>query len=501
MTPCVMSEEGTRERWMGNRMGRLTIACATILLPLIARATAAEQDGDVVDIDSRRELFVDRFLIDRLTDTRLKLHEPRLTPSAGSPRPSGHYTTVLKDGDLYRQYYRGDKNAGVHWRKDGWGVYHEGEVTLYAECRDGMNWTEPDLGLYEVKRYPKGNVVLADHFLVNHNFSPFVDERPDVPQDQRYKAVGGGRYPEANWGGWDTPTRREELREKHGPGGLKTLVSADGIHWELLRDEPVIPETWGSFDSQNVAFWSHSEECYVCYFRTIEKGLRSISRTTSENFVDWTEPVSMNANAPGEHLYTNGTHPYFRAPHIYIALPTRFQANRGSTTDVVFLSTRGGDRYDRTFMEALIRPGLDPAAWGNRSNYAAWHVLPTGPTEMSIFVLDDRRYTLRLDGFVSVRAPWAGGELLTKPLRFEGKELEINYSTSAGGAVRVEIQDADGKPIPGFALDDCTQIVGDQIERVVAWTGGSDVSRLAGQAVRLRFAMADADLYSLRFRP
>ena len=152
-------------------------------------------------------------------------------------------------------------------------------------------------------------------------------------------------------------------------------------------------------------------------------------------------------------------------------------------------------------MVALIRPGLDPAAWGNRSNYAAWHVLPTGRTEMSIFVLDDRRYTLRLDGFVSVSAPWAGGELITKSLRFKGKELEINYSTSAGGAVRVEIQDADGKPIPGFALDDCTQIVGDQIERVVAWTGGSDVSPLAGQVVRLRFAMADADLYSLRFRP
>ena len=91
----------------------------------------------------------------------------------------------------------------------------------------------------------------------------------------------------------------------------------------------------------------------------------------------------MNANTPGEHLYTNGTHPYFRAPHIYIALPTRFQAKRGSTTDIVFMSSRGGNTYDRTFKEAFIRPGLDPASWGNRSNYAAWHVLPTSSTEMS----------------------------------------------------------------------------------------------------------------------
>ena len=65
---------------------------------------------------------------------------------------------------------------------------------------------------------------------------------------------------------------------------------------------------------------------------------------------------------------------------------------------------------------------------------------------------------------------------LTKPLRFDGKELEINYSTSAGGAVRVEIQDAAGRPIPGFGLEDCEQIVGDQIERVVVWKDTSDVS-------------------------
>ncbi|MHC4402225.1 MAG: hypothetical protein ACYTG0_21365 [Planctomycetota bacterium] len=164
------------------------------------------------------------------------------------------------------------------------------------------------------------------------------------------------------------------------------------------------------------------------------------------------------------------------------------------------MTSRGGSSFDRTFMEALIRPGLDKAAWGNRSNYAAWHVVPTGPTEMSIFMLGDRRYVLRLDGFVSVNALWRGGELLTKPLRFEGSELEINYSTSAGGAVRVEIQDARGQPLLGFTLDDCEQIVGDEIQRVVEWTNGSDLSPLTEKTIRLRFVMHDADLYSLRFR-
>jgi hypothetical protein len=54
---------------------------------------------------------------------------------------------------------------------------------------------------------------------------------------------------------------------------------------------------------------------------------------------------------------------------------------------------------------------------------------------------------------------------------------------------------------PGFTLADCPQIYGDQIEQVVAWKGTADVSRLAGNPVRLRFVLKDADLYALRFRP
>ncbi len=110
------------------------------------------------------------------------------------------------------------------------------------------------------------------------------------------------------------------------------------------------------------------------------------------------------------------------------------------------------------------------------------------------------RLLLRADGFGSVTAPWAGGELVTKPLTFAGSELELNCRTSAAGSIRVEIQDAAGAPIPGCALEECDEIIGDEIERVARWTGGPDVSRLAGRPVRLRFAMKDADVFALRFR-
>ena len=208
----------------------------------------------------------------------------------------------------------------------------------------------------------------------------------------------------------------------------------------------------------------------------------------------------MNANLPGEHLYTNGTHPYFRAPHITIALPTRFQAKRASITDVMLMTSRTPARYDRTFKEAFIRPGLGPGGWGNRSNYAAWHVVPTGPAEMSIYVTGGRRYVMRYDGFASVHAGYETGEMVTRPLRFKGKGLTVNFSTSAAGSIRVEIQDSGGRPAPGFALDDCPEFFGDEIARVVTWKAGPDVSGLAGQPVRLRFVMRDADLFALRFQ-
>lgn len=469
---------------------------------LVTGSLPAQQPSEPVDIGSRRELFVDNLLVDAFNGTSLKMHEPhrlRRTP----PRPYGHYATVLKDGDKLRLYYRGDKVPGAHWR-NGWGKYHEGEVTLYAESLDGgINWIEPDLGLHDVTEVPKGNVVMDmsdDTFLVTHNFTPFIDSRAGVPADERYKALAGGRYPPEDWGNWKAPDERRKLRDKYGPGGLKAFASPDGLHWRLLQKEPVIAEDLGSFDSQNAAFWSEAERQYVCYFRWFDDGRRAIRRSTSKDFLTWTPPVDMQANQPGEHLYTSTTQPYFRAPHIYIALPTRFQASKGAITDIALMATRpGSDRYHRHFKEAFIRPGLGERGWGNRANYITQNVVQTSPAEMSMFMYGGGHYVMRLDGFISVNAGYEEGEFTTKPLRFSGTKLEINYSTAGAGQIRVELEDADGKPIPGYTLDNCDPIKGDAIAGIVKWKDNADVSRLAGKTVRARFVMNEADIYSLMF--
>ena len=76
----------------------------------------------------------------------------------------------------------------------------------------------------------------------------------------------------------------------------------------------------------------------------------------------------------------------------------------------------------------------------------------------------------------------------------------MNFSSSAAGDIRVEVQDAGGTAIPGFGLDDCPPIFGDEIDHVVRWKSGSDVSKLSGEIVRLRFALRDADLFAIRFK-
>lgn len=109
------------------------------------------------------------------------------------------------------------------------------------------------------------------------------------------------------------------------------------------------------------------------------------------------------------------------------------------------------------------------------------------------------RYSMRLDGFASAKATYAGGELVTKPVTFTGNELTINFGTSAAGSIRLEIQDAAGNPLPGFSLAEATEQIGNEIARTVTWKQGGNVSSLAGKAVRLRFVIKDADLYSFKF--
>ncbi len=456
----------------------------------------------ILNIASRVEPFVDDWLIDRMQNVCLRLHHPVARevsfqfdqPWEGS---SSIFLRVMKDDDTYRNWYRAGADAD--------------QFPAYAESADGIHWTRPDLGLVE-HAGSRHNNLLFD-FPDVANLSVFRDDNPAALDEERYKAIAIG--PKVD-----------------GRRTVRGLVSPDGFEWAILDRDPILvapPDRWPMFDSPNVAFWDGVQQQYVAYLRgwvpgppdvqsDHGNGVRTIRRSTSHDFRTWSEPEFIDmADAPLEHLYTNACTPYFRAPHIYVMFPRRFVLGRkvhddweeDGLSDVVFMTSRDGVRWDRRFMEPFIAPGLDGNNWNDRSLTVGVGLVPTGASEMSLYYKEHnrlptsrmRRGSLRTDGFASINAGYTGGEFVTKALIFDGRELVINYSTSAVGSIQVEILDEHGVPLSGFGLEDCTPIFGDEIERVVHWDDVGDLATHAGRPVRLRFVMDKvADIYSLRFK-
>lgn len=512
------------------------LAAAAVCRPVL-NVQAADESAKVgpIALGSRRELFIDDFLIDRLRGKAEQcLHEPQpqdvaLVHDAPWEGSGCGYHSVFADGERYRMYYKSwhlDLSSGK-LRTNSHPLF-----LCYAESDDGIHWRKPELGLHEFRGSKANNIVLATGHTGAVQADPghaavFKDDNPDAPPEARYKAI---------------------IRSS-GPHGLFPFQSADGLHWTPMSETPVITD--GAFDSQNLAFWDAEHGKYRAYWRyftagvTDEKnwkpdGHRAIRTASSTDFIHWTDQVDLAyADSPSEQLYTNQVKPYARAPHILIGFPTRY-VDRGwsdsmralperkhrelraeasqrygtAVTEALLMASRDGVRFKR-WNEAFLRPGIErPGTWQYGQQYIAWHVVPTrsalegAPDELSLYAVESywtddssalRRYTLRTDGFVSIHAPMSGGELISKPFTFAGRKLSLNFSSSAAGGLRVELQTPDGKPIPGFRLNESAEIFGDSLDRTVSWKSPRNVGELAGQPVRLRVELKDADLYSFRF--
>lgn len=464
-----------------------------------------------VALGTRREPFFDTFLLDRRDGVRLAAHAPRdegeaLRLDRPWEGPFSNYGTVLADpGGGFRLYYRG-LPVPKHDTGD--------ESLCVALSDDGIVWRRPVVGRVSVRGSRRNNVLIGGSAPGTHAFGVMVDPRPGCPAGERWKGLGVERTKDGkDW-------------------ALAGFVSGDGLDWRRVAEAPVIVNDTGhfAFDSQNLPLWSEAEGRFVAYGRTWSDGKRRISRWESLDFRNWSGSTRMDyrgedgSAAPVEEMYINQTVPYFRAPHLLVATAARFFPGRQvlteaqarairvdpdyfkDTSDCVLMTSRGGAVYDRALPGALIKPGIGARNWVSRSNYPACGILPTGPERMSLYVFQDygqptahlHRWSWRVDGFASLTADTTG-EALTRPLTFAGRRLLLNVATSAAGSVRVEIQDAGGRALPGFALSDCREIIGNELEKEVAWTGGADLRALAGRPVRLRIALADADLYSLRF--
>ena len=470
----------------------VVIAVAAVL-PIGANSQAP------VNVGVDRQLFLDEFWFEsrRGIELRLQTAVPReVAIQCDRPweKKVMHYSCVVYDQGRYRMWYRATDGDP---RTDAKG---DRTWTCYAESKDGIVWTKPNLGLVSYGSVRDTNIVGEATEL--NNISVIVDPTEKQGSARRYKAISR-------------------------VGGIIGFESADGLRWRPAENNPFHPRADGPFDSHNTLVWDDEGPRYVIYMRGIDPsvpgsfkgGRRAIRRSESADFKHWSKPelvVTADANDPADlHFYTNAAVKYERAARAFLMFPMILypeRHNTGSpypgTSDVQFASSRDGRRWERAFRRPLLSPGLDERNWVDRNPIVGQGVVQTDPGEISIYYSElfrapetrIRRASLRVDGFVAVEGPYTGGgAFTTRPMQFGGRRLELNYRTSGGGSIKVELQDAAGQPIPGFSLADCNEIFGDKIDGVVRWKSGEDLSGWSGKPVRLRVQLRDAEVFAFRF--
>ncbi|HAA50169.1 MAG TPA: hypothetical protein DCE43_10650 [Planctomycetaceae bacterium] len=480
-----------------------------------------------INLGDQRELMFDGHLFSSVRGLSFRQHRPverEKTLDFSAPwegrRPFGFsvtgYATVLTEPGRFRMYYA---SWYGHRLKPG---DPEQQFTGYCESRDGIHWERPKLGRVQFDGNKQNNILFQGGS-ISHNFAPFIDTRPGVPDDEKYKAVGGN-------------------------GKAYVFGSPDGIEWRKLREMPIVDGTEKAFDrygaihrgnnpanpraildSHNLAFWDSARGRYVFFFRAhlpaldragreVKGTVRSVMMCTSKDFREWSGIRPIDLGVPRQAwrtgLYTTSLQPYPRAPHMLVGFPLLtiprrpFKGDSFGMSETGLMYSRDGERFTLAD-ESLMPPGRDMRNWTKHGNMFAWGLTQTADDELSMYyhqhdhqsTMHLKRATIRVDGFVSLHAGrYPGGEAISRPLVFSGNELELNVATGAGGGVRVGLVDAvTGQVIPGLEASD--EFYGDQVAHVVHWDGKKDLSKVAGRVVRLKLTLYDADLYSLRFRP
>jgi hypothetical protein len=504
-----------------------------------------------VDLGTKREVFWDDYLVDeKLTTAEHRMMQPNKVGTImwlDQEVESGSisYPCIMKDDKGYRMYYIAWQEKKSKFQDDE--ISSQVSRVCVLESEDGMNWTRPNVGLYEFEGNTNNNIVIPEDDFRDNAFV-FYDTNPNCPPEEKYKCFVDG-----------IPAKNEEERKRPGAmkRGLWYYYSADGYKFHCYG----LVTACGNFDTLNTARWDG--EKYVAYIRNyhgypmdnasgaitvdgIEDinehvipqpdknlGIRDIRIMYSDDFRHWTRPELISfRDGQDISLYTNQVAVYERAPHILTGMPTRYCERPGwspnfdqlpgvqmrkdrmaaatpraglAITDCIFMWSRDGLLWDRS-MEAFMTPGYEEEYnWVYGDCYPSFGMVDNGDENLYFYGIEYHhaynrpkplnQYKIRKDGFGCYMA---GGEekvLVTKPLVFEGSTLHLNFATSAFGHIYVDVLDEAGNPIS----DKSFEIFGDNIDRAVVFEDGSDFSSFAGKPVRLRFQMLDAKIFSMKF--
>lgn len=477
----------------------------------------------------RRTLFIDDQEIESTQNVERVVHRALKYP--GNPIIVGNkpwdayrpqvYGTVLHDKErsLFRMWYLAIPSHVLSPDPEPivGGFRRIGHTTLvaYAESKDGYKWEKPNLGIVDFNGSKQNGLVNMGR---DNTEGVSIVRQPDEPNPQRrYKAI----FWEHKVAPKGEPTGREKLAEDSRPDGMWVSFSEDGLHWKDYADNPVIPH--GS-DTGQCVLYDPALKKYVLYSR---RGVgRRISRSTSDDFVNWSQPQLVFAaddkDPPGTQVYGSGFCIY---EGIYIGTPWMFYLSKDQRIDVQLIHSRDGIQWHRTAGRERVIPNGPEGAWDSGIIFTASH-----PVVLEDRILiyyfgiqgdhhghpqrdweESKKYyrggigvaTLRRDGWVSLNLPFTGGHVITKPVTIpkaspddDTPRLILNANAYTGD-VKVTLLDEDNQPILGF--DESNNLHGDFLRVEVTWPHGRTLADLVDRRVKLKFHGRLAKLYSFWF--
>ncbi len=365
--------------------------------------------------------------------------------------------------------------------------------TCYATSRDGIRWDKPSLDVI-----PGTNIVYKS---LRDSGTVWLDLEEKDPQ-RRYKMF--------LW--------------QFGEENVAVLFSADGIHWQEATRSPRIGDRTTVFYDPFRKVWVYSLREYrpawggrIRRYRAHPDVLEGAQWSEAEAApwvgADRLDLPREDLNTPCE-LYNLDAVAYESLTLGLFSIWRGQPTDRPKPSEVCLGFSRDGFHWYRPDRSPFIpvSENYGDWNWGNVQSAGGgclivgdklyFYVSGRGgvPGSKDSGVSSTGLAILRRDGFASMEADESGGTLTTRLVLFSGKHLFVN-ANATGGELRVEVLDQEGAVIEPFSSSSCTAVRGDGTLQAVGWSGGRDLSAVAGKPVRFRFHLKSASLYDFWVSP